>query len=161
MNSDSKHSSFLACDLDLCTIILVLHDKGVKRLFYERVSSLSYKLRDSPEFQQVQICLGISALCTALDVSWHRHTMQLRALQGSQLGSWNRAVSRIRLPPAHHSVLAQVSLPEFVQHFSLPVLRWLHLTALGARDQILKYFYRNNRGMDLVSHYIVSIDLVH
>lgn len=50
MDTDSKISSFLACDLDLCTIILVLHDKGVKRLFYERVSSLSYKPQASPKF---------------------------------------------------------------------------------------------------------------
>lgn len=66
-----------------------------------------------------------------------------------ELGSWNRTVSGIRLPPAHHSVLVQVSLPEFVQHFWLTVLHWLHLTALGARDQILKYFYRNFRGNGL------------
>lgn len=65
MDTDSKHSSFLACDLDLCTIILVLHDKGVKRLFYERVSSHSYRPRASPEFSACPDLFG--NLCTLHD----------------------------------------------------------------------------------------------
>lgn len=84
-------------------------------------------------------------LCTLHDYGCelaHAHD----TAQGTAGGSWNWVVSRIRLLPAHHSVLAQVSFPEFVQYFWLTVLHWLHLTALGARDQILKYFYRNNRG---------------
>lgn len=42
-------------------------------------------------------------------------------------------------------MLFQVSLQKVMQYFWLNAITWLHLTALGARDQILKFFSRINR----------------
>lgn len=49
VDTDSKTSSFLGCDFDLCTITGIAC-QGCQKAFSERVSSLSYKPRASPEF---------------------------------------------------------------------------------------------------------------
>lgn len=153
VDADSTRSFylFLVYDLDPCTVTLVLHDRGIKRLFHKGVISFIQAMGFPWIFWHVQICSAIPVFCTTTDVSWHMHMIRHRALQVSKSGSWNRVVSCVMLPQAQRVVLFQVSLQKVVQDFWLPVLHWLHSTALGARDQILKYFSRINRrdGLDV------------
>lgn len=144
--STSSFYLFLVYDLDPCTVTLVLHDKGVKRLFHKGVMSFIWAMGFPWIFWRVQVCSAITMFCTTTDVSWHMHMIRHKALQVSKFGSWNRVVSCITLPQAQHSILFQVSLQKVVQCFWLGVLHWLHSTALGARGWILKYFSRINRG---------------
>lgn len=149
MDADSKSScySFLVYGIELCIIIHVLHDKGCQNPFYKKgVISFSQATGFLRIFWRVQICSGVSTLCMTIDMRLHVPVIWRRALQVTWLGSWNRVVSSITLPRAHHGMLFQVSLQKVLQDSCLCVLHWLRLTPLGAKDQILKYFSRINRG---------------